>query len=217
MTVVMTYNSLLDNLSNWAERESDTTMIATLPTMIAEAENMVAREFKVLGFQKSVSSAFIPNQSWLSKPVRWRETITLNFGTGTGFQTRNQLLPRSYDYCRLYWPDPTVVDEDQPPKYYADWEFSQWLIVPTPAIAYPFELVYYERPTPLDADNQTNWITLYAPDLMLKACMLVLNGYLKNWDTAKYWQGEYDRVLSSLTGEDRRRIIDRSIDPRQET
>lgn len=207
MAEVMTYTSLVDQLKVWVERYGDTIMTAEIPTVISQVEVQLARELKTLLFEQSVTSSFVAGQSWIPKPVRWRETISLNYGTGTNSMTRNIVLPRTYDYCRMYWPDP---EQTGLPKYCADYTWNYLLIVPTPTTAYPYELIYYERLTPLDDSNQTNLLTQQAPDLLFKGCMAYLAQYLKNPEDVKRWSDTYDRALMTTKGEDVSRSIYRA-------
>lgn len=213
MTAVMTYQSLTEQLILWAQRVNDERLAAQIPTIIAQTEIMLSREVKGLGFQESVSSSFVAGQSFITKPARWRETITLNCATVVGGQVRNTIWPRRYDYCREYWPDPTQLGL---PKYYADWTWNYLLIVPTPQFAYPFEMLYYERIQPLDAQNNTNWLTENAPDLLFKACKLWADRYVRNNETAaQATQPDYDRAIMTTLGEDVRRILDATQDAKE--
>lgn len=212
MAEVMTYTSLVSSITIYAERDSDTQFIAQIPWMIMLAETRISDEFRGLGLQKSVTNSFTPAVSLIQKPDRWRETISWNFGTGgtpiSASTLRNTLLERSYEYVRTYAPDPAVSDV---PKYYADFNWTYWLVGPTPALAYPFEVMYYERPVPLDAVNSTNWTTQYAPNLLFYACMLETCLFLKIFDARQQaWQREYDRSAAALGLEKKKQTVDRS-------
>lgn len=214
MTAVMTYDSLTVQLIDWAQRVNDTRLAAQIPNIIAQTEILLSREVKGLGFQQTVSGVFIAGKSFISKPARWRETINMNYGTGTGNQVRNIIWPRRYDYCRVYWPNPTLTGA---PKYYADWTWDYMLIVPTPALAYPFEMLYYERIQPLDANNSTNWLTANAPDLMFKACKRWADVYIRDNAGATATQADLDRAIMTTLGEDVRRILDATQDAKEGT
>lgn len=207
MASVMTYNSLAEDIPVYAERTSDTAFIAQVPRFIMLAENRIAAECRGLGFMRSVTGNLLASTSYLVKPARWRETYSLQIGTGAGNNVRVFLFLRSLEYCRTYWPNPTVTGT---PKYYADWDYQNWLLVPTPVAASPYELIYHERPEPLDLTHQTNWTTEYAPQLLLYACLLEAQPFLKQDDRMKVFQGEYDRASKQVDFEQRRRMIDRT-------
>jgi hypothetical protein len=116
------------------------------------------------------------------------------------------VLLRKYEYLRNYWPDATDTDV---PLYYADYDYTHWLIAPTPAAAYPFEVVYYERPQPLDSSNQTNWFTEYAPQALLYGSLLQAMPFLKNDNRVGMWKALYDESIATLKAEDVQRTGDR--------
>ena len=197
MSEALTYDSLLSDIQTYAER-SDTPFVSQVPRFVMLAENRLASEVRGLGTQKYVTGSF--NSSAFPKPERWRETISFNITTPSG---RKFLLPRSYDYCRAFWPDASQKAE---PRYYADYQYEHFFVAPTPAQEYHFELAYYERPEPLSAENQTNWFTQYAPQMLLYATLLEAQPFLKRPECIAEFQSLYDRALQGLAQETSRRI-----------
>lgn len=146
-------------------------------------------------------------QSVYDKPDRWRDTVSINIGTGAGNATRKMLLTRDYEYLRSYWPNEAETGE---PVFYSEYDYSHWLIVPTPDEAYPIEILYYELPPLLDDATQTNWLTEYAPQLLLYGTLVEATPFLKNDERINVWQSMYDRSAAMLNGEDLAKILDRS-------
>ncbi len=208
MPTAMTFDSLQEDLRTYLERGTsvDPTVFNQLPRLINLAERDLARELKIQGFINVVTSAMAIGTSVIQKPDRWRDTVSINFGVGAA-QVRTPLFPRSYEYCRLYWPDEDLTDQ---PKFYADYDYFNYLVVPTPDFAYPFELLYYQLPALLDSTNQTNWSSDFAPNALLHGSLLQASGFLKNDNRIPLWQTTYDRDLSLLNGEDIQKILDRA-------
>lgn len=125
---------------------------------------------------------------------------------------RTTLYPRSYEFCNDYWPDRTQTGD---PKFYADYDYGHWFIVPTPTITNPFEVVYYQRPEPLSDTNQTNWFTEYAPDLLFYACLLESMVYLKNDQRVSVWKDYYTQAASAIKMEDSKRKFDATIERKE--
>lgn len=217
MPTAMTYNSLLDDLRAYLERgatlATDPTVYEMLPMLIGMAERRLARELKIQGTVNVVTSILVVGQSVYDKPDRWRETVSMFVGTGTGNNTRSEIYPRAYEYIRSYWPNPTTTGT---PRFYADYDYSHWLIAPTPASALPMEILYYELPPLLDDTNQTNWFTEYAPNALLYATLLESAPFLKNDERIATWEGFYNRSVAALNGEDIRQISDRGIIRRED-
>lgn len=204
MAYVMTYDSLLVDLRRYLERgftqESDQIVYDQLPRLITLGERRIARELKIEGFIRAVQSPLQAGVAVYRKPDRWRDTVSMTVN-GT------PIFARSYEYCRNYWPDEA---ETGAPQFYADYDYQHWLITPTPSAASTWEILYYEQPALLGEDFQTNWLTEYAPDLLLYAALLEATPFLKKDDRIQTWQAMYDRAAQAISGEDLKRIIDRS-------
>ena len=175
MTVaaVQTYDSLVADVQSYLER-TDTATVEKIPTFIMLAEQVIANDIKFLGNLTVQASNMVQAQATIDKPARWRKTVSMNVTVGG---LRNPVLLRKYEYLREYAPDPAATGV---PKYYADYDYTHWLVAPTPADDYSFEVIYYERVQPLDSSNQTNWFTIYAPQALLYGTLLQAMPFLKN-------------------------------------
>ena len=199
MSESMTYDSLVTDITTYAER-SDDPFLDQVPRFIMMAENRLASEAKLLGFVRVVTGSL--NTTTLAKPVRWRRTKSFSILVNN---ERRYLRERGYEYCRTFWSVAATTDV---PRFYADYDYENFFVVPTPATAYDFELSYYERPEPLSSANQTNWTTRYAPQLLLYACLLEAMPFLKTGERLAEFQGLYDRALQAINGEDAQRVED---------
>jgi len=211
MATTMTFVSLQQDVRRYLERgttyASDPVVFEQIPRLINLAERRIARELKIQGFINVVTGTLTVGQSVYAKPDRWRDTISFNIGTGALNNSRKTIFTRDYEYMRAYWPDSTQTEE---PVFYSDYDYIHWLIAPTPDDAYPFEVLYYELPPLLDDVVQTNWLTEYAPQLLLYGALLEATPFLKNDDRIQVWQNMYDRAAAMLNGEDLAKILDRS-------
>lgn len=211
MATATTYTSLKASVTRYLERgDSDATdpvVYDELPRLINLAERRCARELKIQGYIEVVTGAFVAGQSVYAKPDRWRDTVSINFGTGVSNNVRNPVYSRGYEYLRVVHPNPT---EQGVPELYADYNAQNWLFAPTPDAAYPYEVLYYALPPLLDDSNQTNYLTEYAPDLLLYATLLEATPFLKNDERIQVWQNFYDRAAAMLNGEDLSKILDRT-------
>ena len=211
MATTMTFTTLQEDVRRYLERgatyASDPVVYEQIPRLINLAERRISRELKIQGFINVVTGTLVVGQSVYSKPDRWRDTVSINIGTGANSNSRNVLYARAYEYLLSYWPDRSQTDE---PLFYADYDYSHWLLAPTPDAEYPFEILYYELPPLLDDVVQTNWLTEYAPQLLLYATLLEATPFLKNDERINVWQSMYDRAAAMLNGEDLNKILDRS-------
>lgn len=204
MSYSMTYSSLLQDVRRYLERgftaESDQYVYEQLPRLVTLGERRIARELKITGFITAVTTPLQVGVAVYMKPDRWRDTVSMTVDN-------KPIFTRAYEYCRSYWPDEAATGT---PQFYADYDYQHWLITPTPDAASTLEIVYYEQPPFLGDDFQTNWLTEYAPDVLLYATLLEATPFLKNDERIQTWQMMYDRAAQALNGEDLKRILDRT-------
>jgi hypothetical protein len=198
----MTYTSLISDVQLYAER-SDQPFVDQIPRFVMLAENRIATEVRGLGYVRFVTSNLIQGNGELVKPTRWRETAAFSIVIPSTNKIKF-LKQRSYTYLRSYWPDSAIEGE---PKYYSDYAYEHYLIVPTPQLAYPIELSYFERPTPLSVSDQTNWTTQYAPQLLLYATLMEAQPFLKRPERTAEFQSLFDRAAATVSQESERRMM----------
>jgi hypothetical protein len=211
MATTTTFTTLKEDIRRYLERgftlASDQLVYEQIPRLINLAERRIARELKVEGLINVLTGTMSPGLAVYPKPDRWRSTVSFNFGTGDQSNEYNQLFPRSYEYVRSYWPN---RDQTDVPLFYAEYDYNNWIVAPTPDQAYPFEVLVYQLLPLLDETNQTNWLTDYAPQVLLYASLLEATPFLKNDERIPVWQQMYDRSAQALNGEDLSKILDRS-------
>jgi len=199
---VMTYDSLVDDISTYLER-TDQATLEKIPTFIMLAEQVIATELKFLGNLTVAESTMVQSDPVIQKPARWRKTVSLNV---TVDGKKFPVFLRKYEYLREYWSDATQTDV---PKFYCDYDYDHWLIAPTPAEDFAYEVLYYQRVQPLDSSNQTNWFTQNAPQAMLYGTLLQAMPFLKNDERIPMWEAQFNKVIEVLKIEDLTRIGDR--------
>ena len=198
---VMTYDSLTLDITQYLER-ADPAVVEQIPQFIMLAEFEIAQQIKTLGQLNVVQAVMNPSNPVIAKPARWRETVSMSVAVNGAYQP---VYLRKYEYLKNYAPSVTVTGT---PLYYADYDYQNWLVAPTPDQAYPFEVLYYERLAPLSSDNQTNWLTQYAPNALLYGTLLQAMPFLKN-DNRQIFQQKYSETMQVLKQEDMLRIADR--------
>ncbi len=209
MTTAMTFTSLIADAAKYLERggAADPDVNAQIPSCVNMAERRIARDLKVEGMQFALAHTMTIGRSVYRKPDRWRDTVSINIGTGTDNKKRTQIFARSYEYCRNIWPDESVTGQ---PRFYADYDQDHFLIAPTPDQAYPWELLYHGMPPLLDESNQTNWLTKLAPQLLLYGTLWEIALFCRAFDQKAIWEGEYKTALGAINGEEVRKMADRN-------
>ena len=199
---VMTYDSLVSDVQQYLERTDDATLLQ-IPRFIMLCEQTLAADLKFLGNLNVATSVMVPGNPTIDKPVRWHKTVSMNLTTDG---TRQPVYLRKYEYLRNYWPN---TADTGTPLYYCDYDYTHWMVAPTPASAFTFEVLYYERVQPLDSANQSNWFTNYAPQALLYGTLLQAMPFLKNDDRMPMWQQNYSQIVATLRAEDVTRTGDR--------
>jgi len=199
---VLTYNSLTDLVLQYLER-SDPAVVAFIPTAISLAEFEIAQDIKTLGQMEVVTANMEIGNPVIQKPARWRKTVSMTLTTPTGKQP---VLLRKLEYLNNYWP---VVATTGTPLFYADYDYDNWFVAPTPSAAYAFEALCYTRLQPLDSATQTNWLTQNAPNAMLFGTLKQTAPFLKDDGRLAVWSGLFDAAMAALKTEDQLRIGDR--------
>lgn len=198
MSVIMTYNSLVLNIQQYMER-NDADFIAQIPNLIALAESSIAAELKTYLQLIVVEASLATNQTVLNKPARWRKTVSMKVNG-------QPVLLRSQDFVAQYLSE----SSGGKPKYYSEYDYSNWNFAPAPDAAYPVEIIYYAEIQPLDEVNQQNLWTAIAPQAMLYGALLQAQGYLKAIDKLPVWKSYYTDAVAALKKEDNSRRIDRN-------
>jgi hypothetical protein len=194
----MTYNSLVANVIDYMERD-DADFVAAIPGMIALAESSIAAELRSYIQLIVVETHLAQNQVTLTKPARWRKTVSMKV-------SGQPMLLRSQDYLAQYQAE----SDAGMPKYYAEYDFSNWAFAPKPDASYPVEIIYYAEIQPLDENNQQNLWTSVAPQAMLFGTLLQAQGYLKALDKLPVWKAYYTDAIAALKKEDDLRRVDRN-------
>jgi len=203
----MTYNTLLADVRSYAERPNDDNLNTQLPRLVMMAEHRIATDLKILGTQLVVQGTFTPNLATIAKPALWRRSISMRFKSVDSEWL--ELFLRTYEVCRSYWPYEGLVTNR--PRYYADYNFANFLIAGTPENASEFELTYVGRLAPLGDSQQSNWYATDAPQLLLAATLLETETWLKNQARVAQRQATYDSSLAAFRGEEATRLVDRGV------
>jgi hypothetical protein len=187
----------------YLERQ-DAAVVAFIPQAIALAEFEIAENIKTLGQMVVANGTMTTGNPVIQKPARWRKTVSMTLTTAAG--EKQPILLRKLEYLSHYWPN---VSTTGTPLYYADYDYDNWLVAPTPSSTFAFQTLCYTRLTPLSSSNQTNWLTQNAPNVMLFGTLKQTAPFLKDDARLAVWGQMFDAALAALKVEDTLRIGDR--------
>jgi len=197
----LTYDNLVTTIEQYLER-NDAAVVSQIPVFITLAEFEIAQQIKTLGQIEVAQGVMSIGNPIIQKPARWRKTVSMSVTSGG---EKTPVFLRKYEYLTNY----SAESASGLPKYYADYDYDNWCVSPTPDQAYQCEVLMYQRLQPLSSTNQTNWITNNAPNAMLFGALLQAVIYLKD-DARQIFQQKYDMAMQALKVEDVTRVGDRS-------
>ena len=205
----MTYDSLVQDIKDYLERGNlnDEKVLRQIPRIINNAERTLADRLKIQGYRYVLTSATTTGNPVIAKPDACRNTVSINIGTGTGNNTRRTLRARSYEYLRSIYPNDTQLGA---PVFYADYDQNHWIIGPSPQTNYPFEAIVYRLPDLLGQTNQQNYLTQYAPNLLLYSALTAMEPFLRNDSRMMMWKSMREDEFNNVNAQDLMKMSDRA-------
>lgn len=190
MSITTTWTSLQALVTAELKRDD---LTSYLPNFINQAEFRLSRDLRPRGFEQYAEANFQVNTNTVTIPERMLGIISFVVLVNG---SRREIFRRSYSWLRDYWPDASQTDV---PEFFSDIDGIRLIVAPTPDDDYDIELAYYEKLQPLDSGNETNWLTVYAPDLLLYATLLESAPFLRDDPRIAAWTDLYQRGVANLS------------------
>ena len=115
MPTVMTFASLQTDVRDYIERgfssASDPIVYEQIPRLINNAERELAQELKVQGFINNLVAYFTVGVDVYDKPDRWRQWISINYGTADLYATTQRQAAAGVCTLAFDRPHPWVVGD----------------------------------------------------------------------------------------------------------
>lgn len=216
----LTYDQYVAELALLAQfNATDPNFLSNLPSCIDYATDRITRELNLLNTITANSTIActvgtrIVNLSSLNPIFNTLQDINVLTPSGVtnpDLATRVQLTIQSRAFMNAtYGTSPTGGGMTGTPQYFAMVTDQVIQVGPYPDAAYNLEIIGTVRPTPISASNQTNWISLYLPDLFLAASMIQMSGFKMNFSAmsddpkqAISWESQYVSLRDSAAVED---------------
>ena len=191
------FSYLVDDLV--AATENDSSEFSSyIPKMINRAEERLTRDIDDYGLVVYTSVAVSAGVNTISLPSGTR--IVKNFNIVSD-STRINLLQRTDEYIRDYWP---VSASTGTPEYYARRNNTTVLIAPTPSSTVNGEVVHISRPVTLASATPTNYFSDFCYDALFNAAMVEAMVFMKNFELVQLFEARYTQALQSLQNQARR-------------
>jgi hypothetical protein len=192
------YTELYNYIKSASEND-DAEFASAIPTFIDQTRMRLARDIDTYGFVVYTTVTAVSANPFVSVPS---DALVLKAVTYVSAGRYSQLIMRTDEFLREYWPQRTSVGE---PKYYARWGSGQLLMAPAPSTSATLEVSYVQIPTSIGSvGTSTNWLTEYAPEALFYGCMQEACMFMKNYQAAALWEGKYQDAVAKLRNEARR-------------
>lgn len=173
---------------------TDTNFLIILPQAITYAENRIYRDLDFLQTSTSLTGTLTAGDRRfnLSQPSNGTFVVSEQINVITPSSVtdpddpnavRNPCLPVTKEFLDQVYGSGAVANRGLP-IYYAPFNDTLFYLGPFPDQSYTVEVVGTYRPDSLSASNQTTFISLYLPDLMIMASMVYVSAYQRNFSSA---------------------------------
>lgn len=169
-----TYTELQDAIKNFTENE-ETSFVTNLPVFIRGAEDRISTLVDLELFRKNATSQLTASDPYLNVPTDYLapfsfQITTANYNAFLDFKDVNFIQRYSIDY-----------GSNAVPKYYGIFDVDNFIVGPTPNLAYTVELHYYYRPASITAGagSGNTWLSTNAPNALLYGSLVEAYTYMK--------------------------------------
>jgi len=191
------YTYLVDDIIAATENDGSE-FLSYIPKMVNRAEERLTRDLDDYGLVSYTSVAVSSGNNTITLPSGTR--IVKNFNIVAN-GTRINLLQRTDEYIRDYWP---VSASTGTPEYYARRNNTTVLIAPTAVSTFDGEIVHISRPTTLASVTPNNYFSDYCYDALFNASMIEAMVFMKNFDLVGLFEQRYMQAVSTLQNQARR-------------
>ena len=137
-----TYTQLKTAIKDFTEN-TETSFVAHLSDFIKAAEQRIFTTVDLEFFRKNATGALTSGNQFLQMPTDFLAAFSLDI-TSSG--SKIFLMQKDVNFLQESYPDNTVTGT---PKYYAVYDYQNFILAPVPNANFSSELQYYYRPDSL--------------------------------------------------------------------
>jgi hypothetical protein len=169
-----TYAQLQTSIQDFTEN-SETSFVTNLPVFIRGAEDRIFTLVDLELFRKNATAQLTVGDPYLSVPTDYLAPFSFQIIT-TNY--KEFLENKDVNFVQQYAVDAGI---NTTPKYYSVFDINNFIVGPTPNLAYDVELHYYYRPASITAGaaSGTSWLSENAPNALLYGSLVEAYTYMK--------------------------------------
>jgi hypothetical protein len=189
-----TYAQLKQAIQDYVEND-ETSFVNNIPLFIRMAEERILKQVQLSLFRKNESLTATASQQYLTCPNDFLAPFSLSLAGADGDKFFIDFKDPSF--VQEYNPDPTTTGQ---PRYYAQFDLTNFLLGPTPDVNYTAEIHYFYRPASITAgdDSGSTWLSQNAEMTLLYGSLLEANIFIKGEQDVM--QMYASRLQESLAG-----------------
>tara|TARA_Y100000389_G_scaffold201786_1_gene245334 strand:+ start:122 stop:829 length:708 start_codon:yes stop_codon:yes gene_type:complete len=208
----ITYNTLVTQIRNYTETDSNVLTTDILENIILNAQYRIMRDVPIDSDRKQEEGNLITGQETINAPAGALFIRGIQVYDSTSDITGNNvwLEKKDISYLQEYVPSTETAKRGQP-KYYAmfggatgntDTTSGRMMFAPVPDTTYKFRVHFNVMPATLESSNQTNYISLNFPNGLLYCCLSETYGFLKGpIDMLTLYENKYKQEVQKFANE----------------
>jgi hypothetical protein len=185
----MSYTTLIADLASWLHRADLTTQIATF---ISDGEKRIYRDLRIRAMEAALSDTIASGV--IAVPSGYIAMKNARIDSARS----GKLMRKDAEWIYANYP---VRSADGTPKFFAR-EIDSFIFGPYPDSAYTVKGTYYKRLDALSTENETNWFTENAQDLLRWAALCSAARYIVNDQRIPVWEENYAEAILAIQAED---------------
>jgi len=196
-----TYAQLKQAIEDYTEY-SESSFITNIPLFIRLSEERILKSIQLSLFRKNSTATVSPEYQYLRIPDDFLAPFSLSLRTATGNPTvfGDMIFVDFKDpsFVQSYTPDPTTTGL---PKYYSQFDVTNFLLAPTPDVAYTAELHYFYRPNSLTqgTDTEKTWLSTNAEMALLYGALIEAYIYMKGeQDVMAMYNSRFQEAMNGV-------------------
>ena len=190
-----TFTTLKSAIQSWTDNP-ESTFTSYLDEFIVNAEERIFASVDLDYFRKNASGTMTSSNKYLSMPSDYLSSFSLSYVNGDSKTTF--LLQKDVNFVQSYTPKGNSTTGS--PKYYAPFDYQNFIVAPTPDSSYATELHYFYRPQSItQSADGTSWLGTNAADALLYACLVEASIFMKGeQDLIQMYSQRFQEALLRL-------------------
>lgn len=184
------YDGLQAVIADWLNRPD---IDGIIPELINLAESKIMRDLRHWRQQRRVTTTL--NESFENLPSDFLQPINFYIDTNQGEKTLEFSslgeINRRKRFAAGVSGEPVVYTINS----------GQIEFMPAPDDDYPLTLIYYAKTPNLSAEQDSNWLLTYYPDIYLYGSLMQASSYLNNDERVAVWAQLYNEALAKANQE----------------